>query len=83
MSTVTRTLRAVLTPARGLGDVTRGRFRGQRGCQDRDTPAVTPARDTPCQVCGGTRTKPVEIWSIPLGRWITYTETCLSCSASA
>ena len=78
MSTVS-TLRAVLAPARGLGDVMRGRFLGQRGCQDRDTPAMTPARDMPCQACGGVGTTPVQIYNESLGRWITCAETCLSC----
>lgn len=78
MSTVRLALRAALAPARGLGGVTRGRFLGQRGCQTSDTPALTPARDTPCQACGGAGGAPVRIYSEPLGWWVVYAETCLS-----
>ena len=79
MSTASHAFRAVLAPARGLGDVMRGRFLGQRWCQGRDTTTVTPLGDMPCQACCGVRTIPVLIYNEALGQWVTCTETCLSC----
>jgi DnaJ-class molecular chaperone len=35
-----------------------------------------------CGSCGGSGTKPVQIYSEAERRWVTISETCLSCNGS-